>query len=133
MPDRPHRDYSTSADHHLMSADAEAAREEERQRGADALISASSEARRLGSQTGGYLPAAVPGAGRSGLPESAYDREGLYGYDHSPPGQRPQAPEGEPDSFDLPPLPYMRVTRPPEPHPDVSGADPDAFYQAEAE
>lgn len=116
MPDQPDQPHG---ERHLMPADAEATREETRQRGADALISASTEAQRLGSQTGGYLPAAVPGASRSGLPESAYDREGLYGYDQSPPGARPGVPEGEIDSFDAEPLPYMLVRRPREPRPEA--------------
>ena len=101
----------------LPPADAEAAREEARERGTDAVTAAAAEAQRLGAQTGGSLPAAVPagGAPRLGLPETAYDREGLYGYGQAPrrPGVRaPQPPEGEIDCFDLPPLPYMLVRRP---------------------
>jgi hypothetical protein len=106
--------------HALLPADAAAAREEERQRRADAVLSAASEARRLSSQTSGYLPASVPagGAPRLGLPDTAYDRDGLYGYGQAPsrPGiQAPEVPDGEIDSFDLPRLPYMLVRRPPEP------------------
>ena len=115
MPDTPDE---PAAGRVLPPADAEAAREDARQRGADAVISAAAEAQRLGSQTGGWLPAAVPGARNlAGLPETAYDRAGLYGYGQAPrrPGVRaPEIPEGETDSFDLPRLPYMLVRRPPE-------------------
>jgi hypothetical protein len=86
-----------------------------RRRRADAI--ARREATRLSAQHEGTLPAVRAGYGeRAGLPDSAAGpgreeavADGLYEWGESARGTgiRPDVPEGEPDSFDLPPLPYM--------------------------
>jgi hypothetical protein len=50
-------------------------------------------------------------------------QDGLYAYGQSRRGTgvQPDVPDGEPDAFDAPPLPYMLVRRPPERESEAGG------------